>query len=73
VEFEALDLNVMGSAALRELEDIEKREAAWDRLCRFKGLSCRGCGEVPMFEEREEFFEEGRMCAHCLTLYGHRE
>ena len=59
----------MGHAKEWEMAQAEDREFRWSKVCESKGYTCKICGEAPIFEEREAFFENGHICAHCKARH----
>ena len=48
----------------REMEATEER---WDYKAGAEGYRCAVCGEAPVYDERETFFETG-MCGWCAHM-----
>jgi hypothetical protein len=57
----------MGQAKKVEQKRIEDEQAAWDAVCRSKAFVCLRCGEVPLKEEREIYFET-KLCGYCAHM-----
>ena len=57
----------MGSVKDMVLEAEATQAIKWDYVCETKDFECWLCGERPLFEEREIFFETG-LCGHCSNI-----
>ncbi len=50
-------------------DEIEQKEADWDRVARSQGHRCYVCNQIPPYGERDVYFETG-LCgldAHTLN------
>ena len=45
-------------------DELEQAESRWNSLARDKGYRCSICSSVPIYDERELFFDRG-MCGWC--------
>jgi len=59
----------MSRAAQLEIQQFEESEFRWRKVCESKHYMCKICGDFPMFDERELFFENDHVCAHCVASH----
>ncbi len=59
----------MSMVAELELERYGEAEAAFAHVARRKGWLCKVCGETPLKDEFDAFYESDFVCPHCQAHY----
>jgi hypothetical protein len=57
----------MGQAKDEAFAEEESRESRWRYAAKAKGFECIRCGEIPLYDEREIYFES-KMCGYCAHM-----
>ena len=55
----------MGGAKNKQMDDQGSSAARWKHVAVAEGYACIRCGNLPEFEDREEYFES-KLCGWCL-------